>query len=53
MERDSTSPFEKSGWSRSSKFLQSDAVLLESEIAKLSDDATAFLFRVGKILDAP
>jgi hypothetical protein len=35
------------------RFNVSDAVRLESEIAKLSDDATAFLFRVGKIFDAP
>jgi hypothetical protein len=35
------------------RFNVSDAIRLESEIAKLSDDATAFLFRVGKIFGAP
>lgn len=35
------------------RFNVSDAVSLESEIAKLSDDATAFLLRVCKIFDAP
>jgi hypothetical protein len=34
------------------RFNVSDAVLLESEIAKLSDDATAFLLRVCKTFDA-
>jgi hypothetical protein len=35
------------------RFNVSDAISLESEIAKLSDHATAFLLRVKNIFDAP
>src|ERR1019366_7208598 len=35
------------------RFNVSDAVRLESEISKLSNDATAFLFRVCRIFDTP
>ena len=33
------------------RFYVSDAVILESEIAKLSDDATAFMLRVCAIFE--
>jgi hypothetical protein len=35
------------------RFYKSDAVNLEIEITKLSDDATAFMLRVCKIFDTP